>query len=64
MMKSIAKELGISEKRLQTAIRATKSLESLDAPVVLPGSGSYKGSAAGVGGGNSQELLLLDTLRW
>ena len=63
-MKTIAKELGISEQRLQTAIRATSSLESLDAPMVLPGNGSYKGSAAGGGSSNSQELLLLDTLRW
>jgi hypothetical protein len=62
-MKSIAKELGITEHRLVTAIRATGSLVSIDAPIVLPGSGSYKGSAAG-GDGGSQELLILDTLHW
>lgn len=62
-MKSIAEELGISEHRLVTAIRATGSLVSIDAPIVSPGSGSYKGSAAG-GDGGSQELLILDTLRW
>ena len=62
-VKSIAKELGITEHRLVTAIRATGSLVSIDAPIVLPGSGSYKGSAAG-GDGGSQELLILDTLRW
>jgi len=61
--KSIAKELGISEQRLTTAIRATGSLVSVDAPVISPGSGSYKGSAAGGDGSNSQELLILDTLR-
>jgi ABC-type Fe2+-enterobactin transport system substrate-binding protein len=63
-MKSIAKELGITEQRLATAIRATGSLVSVDAPIVMPGSGNYKGSAAGGDGGNSQELLILDTLRW
>ncbi|KAL3790010.1 hypothetical protein HJC23_011366 [Cyclotella cryptica] len=60
-MKSIAKELGITEHRLVTAIRATESLVSVDAPIVFPGSGSYKGSAAG-GDGSNQELLILDTL--
>jgi DNA-directed RNA polymerase sigma subunit (sigma70/sigma32) len=35
----------------------------VDAPVISPGSGSYKGSAAGGDGSNSQELLILDTLR-
>ena len=63
-MKSIAKQLGITEQRLNTAIQATSSLISVDAPVILPGSGSYKGSAAGGDGGSNQELLILDTLRW
>lgn len=59
----IAKALGISPQRLSTAIRATGSLVSVDAPVISPGSGSYKGSAAGGDGSNSQELLILDTLK-
>jgi len=59
----IAKTLGITPQRLSTAIRATGSLVSVDAPVISPGSGSYKGSAAGGDGGNSQELLILDTLK-
>lgn len=59
----IAKKLGITPQRLSTAIRATGSLVSVDAPVISPGSGSYKGSAAGGDGGNSQELLILDTLK-
>lgn len=63
-MKAIAKELGITEQRLNTAIRATTPLVSVDAPMILPGSGRYKGSAAGGDGGNSQELMILDTLRW
>lgn len=63
VMKSIAEELGITEHRLQTAIRATNPLVSVDAPMILPGSGNYKGSAAG-GDGANQELLVLDTLSW
>ncbi len=59
----IAKTLGITPQRLSTAIRATGSLVSVDAPVISPGSGSYKGSAAGGDGSNSQELLILDTLK-
>ena len=59
----IAKTLGITPQRLSTAIRATGSLVSVDAPVISPGSGSYKGSAAGGDGANSQELLILDTLK-
>lgn len=59
----IAKTLGITPQRLSTAIRATGTLVSVDAPVISPGSGSYKGSAAGGDGGNSQELLILDTLK-
>lgn len=81
-MKAIAKELGITEQRLNTAIRATSALVPIDAPLVMPGSGTYKGrfflylvkfvsiilivfpgSAAG-DGGTSQELSILDTLRW
>ena len=62
-MKAIAKELGITEQRLNTAIRATSALVPIDAPLVMPGSGTYKGSAAGDGGTN-QELSILDTLRW
>ena len=62
--KSIAQQLGISEQRLTTAIRATGGLLSVDAPIISPGSGSYKGSAAGGDGSNAQELLILDTLRW
>ncbi|KAL7466375.1 hypothetical protein ACHAXS_006674 [Conticribra weissflogii] len=62
--KRIAKELGISEQRLTTAIRATGGLISVDAPIVAPGSGTFKGSAAGGDGSNSQELLILDTLKW
>jgi hypothetical protein len=54
--------LGISERRLHTAIRATGPLLSLDAPVVSA-SGSYKGSKAGGDVRNNQELLLLDTLK-
>eukprot|EP00956_Cyclotella_meneghiniana_P013603 scaffold19751_cov53-Cyclotella_meneghiniana.AAC.4 len=61
-MKAIAKELGITEQRLNTAIRATSALVPIDAPLVMPGSGTYKGSAAGDGGTN-QELSILDTLR-
>lgn len=61
---SIAKELGISEQRLRTAIRATGSLVSVDAPVMVGrGGGSYKGSMAGGDGSNSQELMILDTLK-
>jgi len=61
---SIAKELGISEQRLRTAIRATGSLLSVDAPVMGGGGGgSYKGSMAGGDGSNSQELKILDTLK-
>ena len=56
----VAEQLGISEKRLQTAIRATGTLVSVDAPI---GGGSYKGSMAGGDGSNSQELLILDTLK-
>ena len=59
----IAKTLGITPQRLSTAIRATGTLVSVDAPVISPGSGSYKGSAAGGDGGNSRELLILDTLK-
>lgn len=62
-MKELAKELGITEKRLNTAIRATTPLVSVDAPMVLPGSGNHKGSAAG-GDQSNQELMILDTLRW
>ena len=58
--KNIADQLGISERRLVTAIRATGSLVSVDAPVM---GGSYKGSMAGGDGSNSQELLILDTLK-
>ena len=54
----------LSEQRLTTAIRATGGLLSVDAPIISPGSGSYKGSAAGGDGSNAQELLILDTLRW
>mmetsp|Transcript_19761 Transcript_19761/g.40224 ORF Transcript_19761/g.40224 Transcript_19761/m.40224 type:complete len:780 (+) Transcript_19761:78-2417(+) len=61
--KHIAKELGISEQRLTTAIRVTGGLISVDAPIVAPGSGTFKGSAAGGDGSNSQELLILDTLK-
>eukprot|EP00581_Thalassiosira_minuscula_P018026 CAMPEP_0183734574 /NCGR_PEP_ID=MMETSP0737-20130205/44195_1 /TAXON_ID=385413 /ORGANISM="Thalassiosira miniscula, Strain CCMP1093" /LENGTH=665 /DNA_ID=CAMNT_0025968087 /DNA_START=194 /DNA_END=2187 /DNA_ORIENTATION=- len=62
--KNIAAQLGISEKRLRTAIRATGSLVSVDAPVMAAsGGGSYKGSMAGGDGANSQELLILDTLK-
>mmetsp|Transcript_31350 Transcript_31350/g.66735 ORF Transcript_31350/g.66735 Transcript_31350/m.66735 type:complete len:644 (-) Transcript_31350:297-2228(-) len=61
---SIAKELGISEQRLRTAIRATGTLLSVDAPVMgAGGGGSHKGSMAGGDGSNSQELLILDTLK-
>lgn len=63
-MNAIAQELGITEKRLNTAIRATTPLVSVDAPMVLPGSANYKGSAAGGGDANNQELMILDTLRW
>ena len=56
----IAEQLGISEQRLRIALRATGSLVSVDAPI---NGGSYKGSMAG-GDGNSQELLILDTLKW
>ena len=60
--KRIARQLGISERRLHTAIRATGPLLSVDAPVVSA-SGSYKGSKAGGDVRNNQELLLLDTLK-
>ena len=60
---SIAKQLGVSEQRLRTAIRATSSLLSVDAPIGSSGSANFKGSMAGGGGSNSNELLLLDTLR-
>lgn len=60
--KRIACQLGISERRLHTAIRATGPLLSIDAPVVSAG-GSYKGSMAGGDVRNNQELLLLDTLK-
>ena len=64
---SIAQRLGISERRLRIAIRATGTLLSVDAPVASAGGGSggsYKGSMAGGDGRNSQELLILDTLKW
>lgn len=62
---SIAQQLGISAQRLRSAIRATGGLLSVDAPVMSgSGSGSYKGSMAGGDGSNSQELLILDTLKW
>lgn len=62
---SIAQQLNISAQRLHIAIRATGTLLSVDAPVTSGGSsGSYKGSMAGGDGRNSQELLLLDTLKW
>lgn len=62
---SIAQQLNISEQRLHTAIRATGTLLSVDAPVMSGGSsGNYKGSMAGGDGRNSQELMLLDTLKW
>ena len=62
---SIAQQLNISAQRLHIAIRATGTLLSVDAPVMSGGSsGSYKGSMAGGDGRNSQELLLLDTLKW
>ncbi|KAL3787780.1 hypothetical protein ACHAW5_007899 [Stephanodiscus triporus] len=63
---SIAQRLGISERRLRIAIRATGGLLSVDAPVMSAGGGSggsYKGSMAGGDGRNSQELLILDTLK-
>ena len=60
----IAEQLGISEQRLRTAIRATGSLVSVDAPIGSGNGGSYKGSMAGGDGSNSQELLILDTLKW
>mmetsp|Transcript_8785 Transcript_8785/g.19684 ORF Transcript_8785/g.19684 Transcript_8785/m.19684 type:complete len:706 (-) Transcript_8785:67-2184(-) len=59
---NIAQQLGISTQRLHTAIRATGTLLSVDAPVMSSG-GSYKGSMAGGDGSNSQELLILDTLK-
>ena len=61
--KDIANELGVTEKRLATAIRATGTLLSVDAPVTAAGSGSYKGSMAGGDGANGQELLIMDTLK-
>jgi RNA polymerase sigma factor (sigma-70 family) len=61
--KRIARQLGISERRLHIAIRATKPLLSVDAPVMNGGGGSYKGSMAGGDVRNNQELLLLDTLK-
>ena len=60
----IAEQLGISEQRLRTAIRATGSLVSVDAPIGSGNGGSYKGSMAGGDGSNSQKLLILDTLKW
>ncbi|KAL3816114.1 hypothetical protein ACHAXA_011611 [Cyclostephanos tholiformis] len=63
---SIAQRLGISERRLRIAIRATGTLLSVDAPVMSAGGGSgggYKGSMAGGDGRNNQELLILDTLK-
>jgi hypothetical protein len=62
---AIAQRLGISERRLRIAIRATGTLLSVDAPIVTAGGGgSYKGSMAGGDGRNNQELLILDTLKW
>lgn len=62
---SIAQQLNISEQRLHIAIRATGTLLSVDAPLMSGGSSAnYKGSMAGGDGRNSQELMLLDTLKW
>ena len=56
----IAREIGITERRLELAIRATTPLLSLDAPINWA-RGSLKGSGAG-GDTASGELILLDML--
>jgi len=56
----IAREIGVTEKRLKLAVRATSPLLSLDAPVNA-GWGSLKGSGAG-GDVASGDIILLDTL--
>lgn len=56
----IAKELGVSVKRLRTALRATQGLLSIDSP--LPG--PLIGGTAGSDSMGQAELMLSDTLQW
>ena len=57
---AIARELGVSKRRLETALRSTRTLLSVDAPLA---GRMHKGSGAG-GDGPQQELVILDTLQW
>lgn len=58
---SIASELGVSVKRLRTALKATQQLMSIDGPVAI---GPLKGSGAGTDSMGAGELLISDTLQW
>eukprot|EP00565_Helicotheca_tamesis_P003878 CAMPEP_0185726708 /NCGR_PEP_ID=MMETSP1171-20130828/2594_1 /TAXON_ID=374046 /ORGANISM="Helicotheca tamensis, Strain CCMP826" /LENGTH=481 /DNA_ID=CAMNT_0028395103 /DNA_START=1064 /DNA_END=2509 /DNA_ORIENTATION=- len=69
----VAKQIGVTVKRLRTAVRVTECPTSIDAPI-YQGSSMHKGSAAGgdlsggsggVGSGSAadNELLLSDTLQ-
>lgn len=56
----LAKELGVTVKRLQTALRAAQRPLSIDSPI----NGVRKGSRAGGDTMGEAELLLTDTLQW
>lgn len=58
----IATELGVTVKRLRTALSATQGLLSIDGP--LNGLGNRKGSGAGGDSMGEPELVISDTLQW
>mmetsp|Transcript_59003 Transcript_59003/g.175436 ORF Transcript_59003/g.175436 Transcript_59003/m.175436 type:complete len:515 (-) Transcript_59003:577-2121(-) len=58
----IAAELGVSRNRLETALRVTESLLSVDQPMHTSGA-RHKGSGAGGDLGDT-ELLISDILKW
>jgi DNA-directed RNA polymerase sigma subunit (sigma70/sigma32) len=59
---TIAAELGISVKRLRSALRATQPLLSIDGPL-MASAGAVKGSNAGSDVMGGSELLISDTLQ-
>jgi len=58
----IAAEIGVNVNRLRTALRSTRSLLSIDAPI-FNGKRSGKGSSAG-GDSVDNSALISDTLMW
>ena len=59
---AIAAELGVTRSRLETSLRVTEKLLSIDQPVHTV-SAMHKGSGAG-GDLGDNELLITDILRW